>query len=298
LTDIYKPIFIVGSPRSGTTMLYDFLAGHKDVAWFSQHDFIENYSQEYRRFLDLRRRIFSVRKWHYLPGGDETRLRTTFEIPEEFGHFWNKWIGKEGWADATDANPKVIQNLTNAISSLLDKKNKKRFLSKSPAHSVRMLLLQKVFPDALFINIIRDGRAVVSSMIKAAGGKRYLGVRLKDGKQMEFDMIERHARQWIELNEEIQKAKNSLRKDQYLELKYEDFIEKPNEYLNEIFEFCELEKQNIFENPMIRFDKRKPTFISNNLHSRNDKWKKSFTTDEINKLQNIIEKELQRFEYS
>ncbi len=87
LTDIYKPIFIVGSPRSGTTMIYDFLAGHKDVAWFSQLDFTENYSQEYRRFLDLRRRIFSVRKWHYFPEGNETRLRTTFEIPDEFGNF-------------------------------------------------------------------------------------------------------------------------------------------------------------------------------------------------------------------
>jgi len=35
---ILKPIFIIGVPRSGTTILYRTLCLHPDVAWFSHED--------------------------------------------------------------------------------------------------------------------------------------------------------------------------------------------------------------------------------------------------------------------
>ncbi len=31
-----KPVFIIGCPRSGTTMLLDILSSHEDFAWISQ----------------------------------------------------------------------------------------------------------------------------------------------------------------------------------------------------------------------------------------------------------------------
>lgn len=298
----YKPVFIVGIPRSGTTLLYNCMAVHKDFAWFSQHDFVDTFSEPYKEFLDLGRRIFGLRSWEYNFVGSVARLKSTFEIPDEFGDFWIKWIGKEGWLTEEDVTDSAIQNLREAVSSLLEKKNKKRFLSKSPAHLVRIRLLNKVFPDALFINIIRDGRAVVSSMIKSVGSmkrfEKYFGIALKNGNQMDFDMLERHARQWVELNEEIQNCKNYLKPNQYYELKYEDLIEKPQHYLKEIFNFCEMEKQDIFKNSLIIFDRDKFSSISANLQSRNYKWKETFSEEETNRLDNIMGSWLQRFEYS
>jgi len=188
------------------------------------------------------------------------------------------------------------------VAELLKRKNKKRFINKNPAHSVRIKLLLKAFPDALFINIIRDGRAVVSSMIGSIGRvqnvQQYFGVPLKKNNQMNYDLIERHARQWIEINQEIQNMKNSLDKNQYYEIKYEDFVINPREHMRDIFKFCDLEPQDIFEKPNIQYSGEKFNTITDKLQSRNDKWKKDFSNSEISRLEEIMGEMLQRFEYA
>jgi len=299
--EIFKPIFIVGSPRSGTTLLYEYLAMHKSLAWFSQHDHISNFTHEYLEFINFRRRIFGIRNWSYPGRNHDVRYRTSFEFPDEYGSFWNMWIGKT-WATEKDATEKVRHNLIMNIKNLLNKKNKTRFLNKNPPHSVRIRLLREVFPDALFINIIRDGRAVVASMINSMGGTKYtenyFGIPLKNNDQMNYEILERHARQWIEVNEEIQNAKKYLKENQYFEIKYEKFIEDPKENIMKIQKFCELDDHDIFEKPMLRLYGGKLTLTTEKLQSRNDKWKKQFSEDEIISLEKIMSTELKRFEYS
>ncbi len=51
--EIYKPIFIVGVPRSGTTLLYDLMAYHPDLAFFSQLDLKEMLSEKFMEFQSL-----------------------------------------------------------------------------------------------------------------------------------------------------------------------------------------------------------------------------------------------------
>ncbi len=302
MQNIYKPIFIVGVPRSGTTLVYEYLAMHKDLAWFSQRDFKDFFSKEYWEFTNLRRRIYGLRQWHYLGKQRDMLFRTSFEFPDEVGHLWNKWIGKKGWTTEDDITESVSTNLRQAVSNLLVKKNKRRFLNKNPAHSVRMPLLYKVFSDALFINIIRDGRAVVASMINSIGSskrfEKYFGIALKNANQMEYDVIERHARQWVEVNEEIQNSKNHLGQNQYYEIKYEDFIQNPRKCLEQIFKFCELDYQDIFENSKIRMYGGKLSSTIDKLQSRNEKWPQLFSSEDVQRLENIMGKWLQRFEYS
>ena len=33
--DLERPVFMVGMPRSGTTIIYEALALHEDLGWFS-----------------------------------------------------------------------------------------------------------------------------------------------------------------------------------------------------------------------------------------------------------------------
>jgi len=40
--EITKPIFIVGVPRSGTTLLYHLLGQHPSLAWFSKNTLEQN----------------------------------------------------------------------------------------------------------------------------------------------------------------------------------------------------------------------------------------------------------------
>jgi len=296
--EISRPIFIIGVPRSGTTLLYNLMAHHKDLAWFSQYDLSKVFSKEFLHFYKLRKRLFDIRRWSYaepnMPNYD-----VLFDVPIEFSIFWDRHIG-QNWVDEKDVDDSSKKRLRETISQIIISKNKKRFLSKYPRNSVRIRYLNKVFPGSIFINIVRDGRAVVASMLDRTEAKifGYFGIPLKNDDQSQLFFLERHATQWVEVLEEINRAKNYLKPEQYFELKYEDLVSEPKKWLTKIFSACELEQQNVFQNKIIRvLGRRKFEEISENLSSRNEAWKTKFSQTEIERLNKIMKIFLERFEY-
>ena len=300
--EIFNPIFIVGAPRSGTTLLYDMMACHKDLAWFSQVDLRDVLSEEFMQFVYLRRRLFEMRRWPFSRDGFEVRVTTTFEMPHEVGLIWNKWVPKS-WVKKEDVTPESYSALRKIVRDLLIKKNKNRFLNKDPGHSINIEYLNEIFPGSIFINIIRDGRATVTSMTR--GSRRlnnpngYFGLPLKNKNPLDYDLLERHARQWIEVNEEILRAKSNLENNQYFEIKYENFIAKPRETINKIFKFCNLEEFNIFDKGFKRItDLGLIEPISDKLQSSNVKFKSELSDSEIERITKIMRDLLIRFEYA
>jgi len=296
--EIYKPIFIIGVPRSGTTLLYNLMAQHRDLAWFSQYDRSKMLSKEFLRFYKLRKRLYDIRRWNY---GDEILeyYEVLFDVPIEFPKFWNHHIGKD-WASEKDVDDSAQVYLRDTISEIIKEKKKKRFLSKYPRNAVRIRFLNLVFPGSIFINIVRDGRAVVASMLKRVKNENldYFGIPLRNGNQSEFDLLEAHALQWVEVLEEINNARNHLKPEQYFELKYEDLVSDPKMWLKKIFSFCDLKQENIFENKIKHvLGRRRIETISEKLSNRNKLSKNDFSQKEIDRLNKIMKKSLERFEY-
>jgi len=296
--EIYRPIFIIGVPRSGTNLLYHLMAQHEDLAWFSQNDLSKLYSKEFLKFHKLRKRLFDIRMWN-VGGPTIPNYDVLFDVPIEFSKFWDRHIGSD-WADENDVDDSSKKHLRETISQIIISKNKKRFLSKYPKNSVRIRYLNKVFPGSIFINIVRDGRAVVASMLNRMRAKKdgYFGIPLKNGNQSQFYLIERHALQWIDVLGEINKAKNYLKPEQYFELKYEDFVLDPKKWLGKIFSACELEQVDVFQNKIKRvLGGGQIEEISEKLSSHNQAWKTKFSQTEIERLNKIMKDFLERFEY-
>jgi len=297
--EIYRPIFIIGVPRSGTTLLYHLMAQHKDLAWFSQNDLSVIFSKDFLKFHNWKRRLFVTRKWFFREPTVPNHY-VLFDVPDELARFWNYHIGLD-WANEKDVKNSTQTYLHDAISQIILKKNKKRFLSKYPRNAVRIRYLNKVFPGSIFINIVRDGRAVVASMIRRAKDRKedYFGTPLRNGNQLEFDFLERHAHQWIEVLEEINKAKNYLEPQQFFELKYEDLCLDPKKWMEKIFSACDLKQQDVFQQKITRFHgERQIEIISEKLFlSRNEVWKTAFSQTEIEKLNKIMKSFLERFAY-
>jgi len=296
--EISRPIFIIGVARSGTTLLYYLMAQHRDLAWFSQYDRSKMFSKEFLKFYKLRKRLYDTRTWSH----EEPILAhydLLFDVPIEFPTFWNHHIGKD-WASEKDVDDSAQVHLRDTISEIIKEKKRKRFLSKYPRNSVRIRFLNRVFPGSIFINIVRDGRAVVASMLKRLKKENldYFGIPLRNGNQSEFDLLEAHALQWVQVLEEINDARNHLKPEQYFELKYEDLVSDPKMWLKKIFSFCDLKQQNIFENKIKRvLGKRRIEIISEKLSNRNKLSKNDFSQAEINRLNKIMKTPLERFEY-
>jgi len=297
--EIYKPIFIIGIPRSGTTLLYNLMAQHKDLAWFSQNDRSKMFTKEFLKFYKLRKRLYDIRRWSTEEPFDLADYEVLFDVPIEFPNFWNHPIGK-GWASEKDVDDSAQVFLRDIISETIKEKKRKRFLSKYPRNAVRIRFLNRVFPGSVFINIVRDGRAVVASMLKRVKNENldYFGIPLRNGNQLEFDLLEAHARQWVEVLEEINNARNHLKPEQYFELKYEDLVSDPKMWLKKIFSFCDLKQENIFQNEIKYIPGRhRIETISEKLSNRNKLSKTDFSQEEIDRLNKIMKNPLERFEY-
>lgn len=160
--------------------------------------------------------------------------------------------------------------------------------------------MNRAFPGSVFIHIVRDGRPVVASMLKRMKieNRDYFGIPLKNDNQLEFDSLEAHARQWVQVLEEINHAKSYLRPEQFFELKYEDFVSDPKMWLKKIFSFCDLEQQNIFQNEINHVkEPRIIEIITEKLLNRNKLWETNFSNVEIDRLNKIMKNFLERFDY-
>lgn len=68
-------------------------------------------------------------------------------------------------AQPAESSAKLLRKL---LADCCAYQNKPRFLSKNVNDGLRMQLMDKIFPDAFFVHIVRDGRANAASYLEVA----------------------------------------------------------------------------------------------------------------------------------
>lgn len=128
--------FVVGSPRSGTSLLRVMLDSHPGLAipWES----------------------------HFIPSsvGSPAELVRTLEADEKFQR-WN--VPLTGVEEAQTYADGVREVYARFAAS----QGKSRYGDKTPAYSLHVPLLAELFPEARFVHIVRDGRNVAPSIVEA-----------------------------------------------------------------------------------------------------------------------------------
>lgn len=184
-----RPIFIVGSPRSGTALLRDLLRSHPNITFPGESHFIPLFYRAYgdpqtdreaqqlaRRILDLR----WVKQWGL--DLDDSLFRNCRSFAEIIHLLYQAWADKEG---------------------------KERWGDKTPQYLTQMALLHTVFPGCQFIHIYRDGRDATLSILAAGFGPQNLYTA---------------AHQWRHFVKTARAAGAALPSGTYLEVRYEDIL--------------------------------------------------------------------------
>lgn len=128
-----SPIFIVGSPRSGTSILAWSLAEHPDL-WTSGE-------------IQLLYGLFS-------PQAVLPRVERELRFP-------NGWFKEEGVSTA-----EFLSALGTGLNALLTSRSGgRRWIDQTPVNTLMAGVLAEMFPGARFVHILRDGRNVVDSMV-------------------------------------------------------------------------------------------------------------------------------------
>lgn len=249
-----SPVFVTGYQRSGTTLLGNIVDRHSSIAVFIESFFIPRYFFTQVLFWPLRK--------------DANYLRLAKAIVGESSSKKNNMVLHES----------VLSDKGRTVASLIDtlffewakSRGKERWGDKSPGYISKMSILNKMFPDARFVHIIRDGRDVWLSLKK-------LG--------WESDVV-KVANDWAKTVAKARSFGASMDPSRYLEIQYERLVAQPDVEARRVAEFLD-EK---YDPEMIEPDADGPgnpalidwPGVNQAIDSANvQKWKKQLTDDEL-----------------
>lgn len=265
-----RPIFIVGAPRSGTNIFFRTFAKHPDLAWIS------NITKKVPSSLWLTRIVMLFRQDHR---------------PTEANNVWQKFAGKDdeslGRDDVTAAARKYLHKV---LQNNLRIFNKPRFVNKCPGNSVRIEFLQEIFPDAIFIHIIRDGRAAAYSIMRSRleHSGAYWSVKPPGWQDLlDLPLVNASALQWKMTVAAILRSAAKLPRERYLEVKYENFVARPAETFRQVGLQCDL----VWQENLLQM-------ITAGMDNRNFKWQTEMQDAEKNTLNMLLGDFLKQLGYN
>lgn len=267
---INNRIFVVGCPRSGTTLLQGLLNTHPDVTSFTESHFFDFGIKQPKSgpFYYVRKNakefVFSFLSENSI----DKKLSNIIlnQMPPQpiiAGKGVNDWS-------------KYFLFILDTIA--LNRK-KHNWVEKTPDHLNRIALISKICPKAHFLHIIRNGKDVVASLYKAS---------MKWGKNYS---IKECIRFW---NKALSISTHYINDNHHDFIFYDDLVHAPKQIVNQIFSSFNLSSVNEIEKI---FEKSVKSVIANeeewkmkNLTSiqYSSTFKTSFTKDQ----QNFVEKSL------
>lgn len=267
---VHSPIFIIGSPRSGTNAFYYRFARHPELAA------ITNITKKIPHSLTATKIIMCFRSDH---------------IPTEARAVWDRFVCRDNdLLTRDDVTPKARRFLKKVVANNLKIFHKKRFINKNPRNSFRIGFLHEIFPDAYFIHLIRDGRAVVNSILRSRlrHNGDYWGVKPPGWRDLlEKPLIEACALQWKLTVEHIQQSAQALPAARYLEIRYEDLVESPLDVFEGVAQHCRL-----------TWDPGYWGTILSDLQNMNYKWQEDFNPNDALSLNRELGELLTRLGYT
>ncbi len=154
------PIFVVGVPRSGTTMLSAMLAAHPRLACGPETHFFLHLDAPAARGIGRRAGWprAAVDYLYSIDHGEEP-------IPGQFG------LTRRDLAEALARRRPSIAAILSGMSELyMERLGKRRWVEKTPDHLPHVARIRRHYPDSPIIRIVRDPRAVACSLLGVPWG--------------------------------------------------------------------------------------------------------------------------------
>ncbi|PSB21074.1 sulfotransferase [filamentous cyanobacterium CCP2] len=218
-------VFLVGCPRSGTTLLQSLLAAHPQIASVPETHFFKHLS-------------FKSKFWN------ETLGRLEFISRRGRGRLKSllRNIGQENRKQYLPRfglfNLQYVRAFTQILDDFTKEQGKSIWIEKTPGHLRYIDYITKVIPDAKFIHIIRQGEDVVASLYEATNQYPEQWGRALD--------IDECITSW---NSSIQISQRYSHQPNHILVVYENLVNNPQAILEKLCDFLGVEfDQSMMQN--------------------------------------------------
>jgi hypothetical protein len=218
------PIFVVGSPRSGTSILTWCLGQHPNIlpqeesCWIGQ--FAINVGVQFETGSSRQQRsqlsALGVKRAEFFQTlGDSINAMVLNHRcqQEQLAHECSK-------LDPSQNNPALN------ISRSLDEP-KSRWVDGTPEYSHHIAGLRKFFPDAKFIHIVRDARSVVNSLLNFKTDGEH---KLVTNEQQAYEY-------WLGTVQACLQAERAYGPQVVHRVRYEDLVRRPEQTVSSVLDF-------------------------------------------------------------
>jgi hypothetical protein len=262
------PIFIVGGPRSGTTLLRNMLNRHPAIAICRETEFFHWVYARRRTFgnlSDMRNRQRVVKA--YLATRRIHRMKVDLQALEET-------LLREG-----ASYQELFLSLLRFFARV---HGRRRCGEKTPHNALVAEMLCRWYPGASVFHLLRDPRDAVASMLRmpwAPGNVRS------------------NARSWLQFNLAAWRLRNSPR---YLLVRYEQLVEQPEQELRRICAFVGEDYSPAMLTPNwdptadLPWFRRAEELVTT---ERLGKWREELTADQVALVEWYVGSHMQTFGY-
>jgi hypothetical protein len=222
--EINKPIFIVGSPRSGTSILTWCLGQHPNILVQQESSWIGSFAVD----VAIGHEIGSARGGHSQLSALDVRRD---DFMAHFGKSINDLILSYRRRLFISSRCAALRDSSQVHEGFRIARSqsdpKSRWVDGTPEYSFYICGLRKLFPGALFIHIVRDVDSVVRSLLnfdRTGGGSRFAN------EQQAYE-------KWLRTVECCTQAERAYGSQVVYRLQYSDLINNPEPALRSVLKF-------------------------------------------------------------
>jgi hypothetical protein len=207
--DSGRPIFVVGCPRSGTTLLSVLLHAHPNIAMPPETRFLLPAYYEREKFGDLRQ--------------EANRRRLADQITGKGTAFRDLRLDRAATINAiVAARPTLGSAFATIWQEFARSRGKLRWGEKRPAYWREMDVIMRLFPTAQIVHLVRDPRSCVASLMRVPWWDRSVA----DSTAL-----------WGMSNRTLNRLGRTLPTDSYHRLRYEDLVSDVRGTLEQVCRF-------------------------------------------------------------
>jgi len=235
------PVFLIGAPRTGSTIFYQILTNSFDILY--PDNLVELFNRNIYFGFVLSDKVFRNKPHNCFKSDYGNTLKCGLRAPHECGSFWYRWLPKDQhYIEKGQIPSKHIIELRKNIYAIINR-FKKPILFKNLNAGQRLGLISEIAPDAKFIWIKRDPLYTAQSIYIARQKMMMKSTEwwsVKPSNYLKLKSLEeipQIVQQIFFIEKQISEDKNLFPEKNFMEIDYEQLFEDKIGIMNSINTF-------------------------------------------------------------